>query len=26
LAEHPPGDFTIVTLGSRELEVPVEIS
>lgn len=24
LAEHPPGDFTIVTLGPRELEVPVE--
>ena len=22
LAEHPPGDFTIVTLGPRELEVP----
>ncbi|MHC4179791.1 MAG: M16 family metallopeptidase, partial [Planctomycetota bacterium] len=26
LAEHPPGDFTVVTLGSRELEVPVEVS
>ncbi len=25
LAEHPPGDFTIVTLGPRELEVPVEV-
>ena len=22
LAEHPPGDFTLVTLGPRELEVP----
>jgi predicted Zn-dependent peptidase len=22
LAEHPPGDFTVVTLGPRELEVP----
>jgi predicted Zn-dependent peptidase len=21
LAEHPPGDFTVVTLGSRELEM-----
>jgi predicted Zn-dependent peptidase len=26
LADHPPCDFTVVTLGSRELEVPVEIS
>jgi predicted Zn-dependent peptidase len=26
LAEHPPCDFTVVTLGSRQLEVPVEIS
>lgn len=26
LADHPPGDFTVVTLGSCELEVPVEIS
>lgn len=26
LAEHPPGDFTIVTLGPRELEVPVGVS
>lgn len=26
LAEHPPGDFTIVTLGARELEVPVGVS
>jgi predicted Zn-dependent peptidase len=25
LAEHPPGDFTVVTLGSRELEVPVGV-
>lgn len=25
LAEHPPGDFTTVTLGPRELEVPVGI-
>lgn len=25
LAEHPPRDFTTVTLGSRELEVPVEV-
>lgn len=24
LAEHPPGDFTIVTLGPRELAVPAE--
>ncbi len=22
LAEHPPGDFTVVTLGSRALETP----
>ena len=26
LAEHPPGDFTVVTLGPRELEVPVGVS
>ena len=26
LAEHPPGDFTLVTLGPRELEVPVGVS
>jgi len=26
LAEHPPRDFTIVTLGPRELEVPVGVS
>jgi predicted Zn-dependent peptidase len=26
LADHPPRDFTVVTLGSQELEVPVEIS
>ena len=26
LAEHPPGDFTVVTLGSRPLEAPVGIS
>ena len=26
LADHPPGDFTIVTLGARELEVPVGVS
>jgi predicted Zn-dependent peptidase len=26
LAEHPPGDFTLVTLGSRKLDVPVEVS
>jgi predicted Zn-dependent peptidase len=26
LAEHPPRDFTVVTLGPRELEVPVGIS
>lgn len=26
LAEHPPGDFTVVTLGPRQLEVPVGIS
>ena len=26
LAEHPPGDFTVVTLGRRELEVPVGVS
>lgn len=26
LAEHPPGDFTIVTLGPEPLEVPVGIS
>lgn len=26
LAEHPPGDFTIVTLGSRPLEVPCGVS
>jgi predicted Zn-dependent peptidase len=25
LAEHPPCHFTVVTLGSRELEVPVDI-
>jgi len=25
LADHPPGDFTIVTLGPRELEVPVGV-
>jgi len=25
LAEHPPGEFTIVTLGPRELEVPVGV-
>lgn len=25
LAEHPPGDFTVVTLGPRRLEVPVGI-
>ena len=25
LAEHPPGDLTIVTLGPRELEVPVGV-
>jgi predicted Zn-dependent peptidase len=24
LAEHPPGDFTVVTLGPRNLEVPLE--
>ena len=26
LEEHPPADFTVVTLGPRELEVPVGIS
>ncbi len=26
LAEHPPGDFTIVTLGPKPLEVPVGVS
>ena len=26
LAEHPPGEFTIVTLGPRELEVPGGVS
>ncbi len=26
LAGHPPGDFTVVTLGQRELEVPVGVS
>ncbi len=26
LAEHPPGDFTVVTLGSRPLEVPDGVS
>jgi predicted Zn-dependent peptidase len=26
LAEHPPGDFTVVTLGPRELEVPIGVS
>jgi predicted Zn-dependent peptidase len=26
LTEHPPGNFTVVTLGSRKLEVPVGIS
>ncbi len=26
LADHPPGDFTIVTLGAAELEVPVGLS
>ena len=26
LAEHPPGDFTVVTLGPRPLEVPVGVS
>ncbi len=26
LAEHPPGDFTVVTLGPRELEVPLGVS
>ncbi len=26
LNEHPPGDFTIVTLGRQELEVPVGVS
>jgi predicted Zn-dependent peptidase len=26
LAEHPPADFTVVTLGSRELEVPYGVS
>jgi len=26
LAAHPPGEFTIVTLGARQLEVPVGIS
>ena len=26
LAEHPPGDFTVVTLGPRKLEVPVGVS
>ena len=25
LAEHPPGDFTLVTLGSRKLEAPLGI-
>jgi len=25
LAEHPPGDFTVVTLGPNELEVPVGV-
>ncbi|MFH1920522.1 MAG: pitrilysin family protein [Planctomycetota bacterium] len=26
LAEHPPGDFTVVTLGPRKLEVPFAVS
>ncbi len=26
LAEHPPGEFTVVTLGPSELEVPVGVS
>jgi predicted Zn-dependent peptidase len=26
LAAHPPGDFTVVTLGSNPLEVPVGVS
>ena len=26
LTAHPPGDFTVVTLGPRALEVPVGIS
>ena len=26
LAEHPPGDFAIVTLGPRQLEVPGGVS
>ena len=26
LAEHPPADFTVVTLGSRPLEVPCGVS
>lgn len=26
LAEHPPGDFTVVTVGQNELEVPVGVS
>jgi predicted Zn-dependent peptidase len=26
LAAHPPGDFTVVTLGSNRLEVPLGIS
>ncbi len=26
LAEHPPGNYTTVTLGSRELEVPIGVS
>ena len=26
LAEHPPQDFTIVTLGPKPLEVPVGVS
>lgn len=26
LAEHPPGDFTVVTLGPSELEMPVGVS
>jgi len=26
VAEHPPGDFTVVTLGPRPLEVPVGVS
>lgn len=26
LAEHPPADFTVLTLGPRELEVPVGVS